>query len=63
MESVLNAKENAVLQNAENITVGFAVTGSYCTFSKVIAAAENLKKYVNIVPIFSNNSAETDTRF
>ena len=63
MEGVLNAKENAVLQNAENITVGFAVTGSYCTFSKVIAAAENLTKYVNIVPIFSNNSAETDTRF
>ena len=46
------------------ITAGFAFTGSYCTFSKVLAVAEAIaKSNVEIIPIFSNNSAVTNTRF
>lgn len=65
MEDVLKTNENssAARDDSKKITVGFAVTGSYCTFSKVLAAAENLSRQMNIIPIFSNNSAETDTRF
>lgn len=69
MDSISSTKEKSLLNEEpffsdfDKITVGFAITGSYCTFSKVIAAAEDLSKYANIIPIFSNNSAETDTRF
>lgn len=45
------------------ITVGFAVTGSYCTFSKILPAAEAMAAEAEIIPIFSDNSASTDTRF
>lgn len=46
------------------ITAGFAFTGSYCTFSKIPAVIEALvSEGVKIVPIFSDRSAVTDTRF
>ena len=45
------------------ITVGFAVTGSYCTLSKILPAAEAMAAEAEIIPIFSDNSASTDTRF
>lgn len=46
------------------VTAGFAITGSYCTFSKVFAAVETLvAEGVGMIPIFSGNSAGTDTRF
>lgn len=46
------------------LTVGFAFTGSYCTFSKALPAAEELaNKGIKIIPIFSDTSARTDTRF
>lgn len=45
-------------------TIGFAMCGSYCTFSKSI---EQLKALVecgyNIIPIMSENAYNTDTRF
>ncbi len=48
----------------DNITIGFAITGSYCTFSKVIPEIDTLKKLgYNIIPIFSENAASVDTRF
>ncbi len=48
----------------ETLTVGFALTGSYCTFSKVIPRIKNLKdEGFNIIPIMSENVASTDTRF
>ena len=47
----------------EKKTIGFALTGSYCTFSKVIENMISLTEKYNIVPIFSNNSLATDTRF
>ena len=44
--------------------VGFAVCGSFCTHEKVMAALEELVKlYETVVPIASENSAFTDTRF
>lgn len=47
-----------------NVTVGFAVCGSFCTFSKMLAELENLKKSgFDVVPIMSFNAYKTDTRF
>lgn len=47
-----------------NITVGFALCGSFCTFSQVIKEMEILKqKGYEIVPIMSFNAFSIDTRF
>ena len=44
--------------------VGFALTGSYCTFSKVIDELRSLKETgAQILPIMSENVYSTDTRF
>lgn len=44
--------------------VGFAITGSFCTFSKI---KEEIKKLadegLNVVPIFSYNAMSIDSRF
>ncbi len=49
---------------SEKITLGFALTGSYCTFSKIIPQIEHLtQEGYNVIPIFSNNVSVTDTRF
>lgn len=46
------------------ITVGFALCGSFCTFSQVIKEMELLiSKGYEIVPIMSFNAFSTDTRF
>jgi dipicolinate synthase subunit B len=48
----------------ENTTVGFALTGSYCTFKSVIPQIETLKQAgFEVVPIMSENAAVTNTRF
>lgn len=48
----------------ENITLGFAMCGSFCTFVPVLTALEALKaQYPDIIPILSPASASTDTRF
>ena len=44
--------------------VGFAVCGSFCTHEKVLEALEELVKlYETVIPIASEASAFTDTRF
>ena len=44
--------------------IGFAMTGSFCTFSKVLAEMERLAELgANIVPIMSRTAYSTDTRF
>ncbi len=49
---------------SKKITLGFALTGSYCTFSKIIPQIETLvREGYEIVPIFSDNAAKTDSRF
>lgn len=45
-------------------TIGFAVTGSFCTFEKAKAAVTKLKELgANVIPIFSYNVQMMDTRF
>ncbi len=48
----------------EKTTLGFALCGSFCTFSKAIKEMEHLalEKY-DIVPIMSDIAYSTDTRF
>ena len=49
---------------AAQVRVGFAMTGSYCTYGKVFPVLEALtKQYGVILPILSEHSAHTDTRF
>ncbi len=48
----------------ENKRIGFAMTGSFCTFRKVLSELENLsKECANITPIMSQTAFSTDTRF
>lgn len=48
----------------DGLTLGFAMTGSYCTFSKVVPQIEALISLgYRVLPIFSENTAATDTRF
>lgn len=45
-------------------TIGFAFTGSFCTFAPTIRALRRLKtQYPNIIPIMSEHSCTLDTRF
>jgi dipicolinate synthase subunit B len=45
-------------------TVGFALTGSFCTFSQVFPQVEKLvAEGASVVPIMSEISFSTDTRF
>ncbi len=47
-----------------NERVGFAVCGSFCTHAKVLLALEKLvREYETVIPIASEMSAFTDTRF
>lgn len=44
--------------------IGFAFTGSFCTFRKVIEELKNIKKEkADILPIMSFNSYNLDTKF
>ncbi len=43
--------------------LGLALCGSYCTYEKVFAAAEKLSDKYELIPIMSENAAETDSRF
>ena len=45
------------------MTVGFALCGSYCTFSKVFPVIETLSREYSVIPIVSHNAACTDSRF
>ena len=46
------------------LTIGFALCGSFCTFRKAIEQIEILKnKNISIIPIMSYNAYTTDTRF
>ena len=45
------------------MNIGFAVCGSFCTFSQIFPVMEHLSKQHNVIPIFSQNAYSTDTRF
>lgn len=45
-------------------TVGFAMTGSFCTFDAVLAQMRELvRRDYDVIPILSYNAAQLDTRF
>ena len=48
---------------SDRLKIGFAITGSFCTFKKVFPEIENLSEKYDIIPIMSEVSANTDTRF
>ncbi len=46
------------------ITIGYCLTGSFCTFSKSIPQIKKLVEAgYNVIPIMSYNAESTDTRF
>ena len=46
------------------VGIGFAVTGSFCTFSQVFPQMKQLVDAgYRVIPILSQNAYETDTRF
>lgn len=46
------------------ITIGFAMCGSFCTFSKAIEQMQNLiNNGFDVIPIMSENASSIDTRF
>lgn len=45
------------------MTVGFAMCGSYCTFDQVLPVMEFLARDYTLIPILSNNTSVTDSRF
>lgn len=48
----------------EGKKIGFAFTGSFCTFKKVIEELKNIKKAgADVIPIMSFNSYNLDTKF
>lgn len=48
----------------KNINIGFAMTGSFCTFEKAIKQIESFVSYgANVIPIMSFNARAIDTRF
>lgn len=44
-------------------TLGFCMTGSFCTFEVAFHAMEDLTDQYDILPIFSEHAASMDTRF
>lgn len=47
-----------------NCKIGFVLTGSFCTFSKVIPKIKELvEKGAKVIPIMSYNAYELDTKF
>ena len=45
------------------MNLGFAMCGSFCTFSKVFPVMEALAQKHNVIPIFSPAAYTTDSRF
>ena len=45
------------------MNIGFAMCGSFCTYSQVFPIMELLAQDYRIIPVFSASSASTDSRF
>lgn len=43
--------------------IGFALCGSFCTYSKVFPVMEQLAKEHTVIPIFSQSACSVDSRF
>lgn len=47
-----------------NKTIGFALTGSFCTFRRALETLDGLcREGYNVIPVMSFNAYELDTRF
>lgn len=48
----------------KNKTIGFGMTGSFCTFDRTLNALAALAETgANVIPIMSETAYSTDTRF
>lgn len=45
------------------MNIGFALCGSFCTYSKVFPVMAQLAKEHTVIPIFSHSAATVDSRF
>ena len=45
------------------MTIGFALCGSFCTYSRVFPVMEHLAASYSVIPIFSDTSRTVDSRF
>ena len=45
------------------LRIGLALTGSYCTYDKALAALETLARRYDVTALMSENAYATDTRF
>ena len=45
------------------MTIGFAMTGSFCTYEKVFPVLRELIRDYDIIPIFSDSASTIDSRF
>lgn len=53
-----------IIKGVKDISVGFAMTGSFCTIARVMPRIEELVSLqVSVTPIMSEMLATTDTRF
>jgi dipicolinate synthase subunit B len=51
-------------RNFSGMRIGFAVTGSFCTFGKAFEQAENLRNMgAELIPVMSENASSVSTRF
>ncbi len=52
------------MSDLSNLRIGFAVTGSFCTFEKAFEQAEQLRKDgAELIPVMSYNASSIDSRF
>ena len=47
----------------KTLRIGLALTGSYCTYDKALAALETLARRYDVTALMSENAYATDTRF
>lgn len=52
------------MNQSEQLTVGFAITGSFCTFAKIKTVIQSLvDQNMHVIPIFSDKTQTMDNRF
>lgn len=52
------------MKDKKNCQVGFAITGSFCTYEKIKKVIEELvENDMEVIPIFSDNAQKIDSRF
>lgn len=48
----------------QNVKIGIGLTGSFCTFDKVLPQIEQMvNECAHVIPIMSGSASKTDTRF